>query len=376
MFDCDELCQKLDSLTSAEGSWQLWPETVNKSDWLKAVTSKFDSWQQAGSEFRYANLMRYLHKPSTPDGLKEPKFLPMGIADCAVILSLVIGVNIVDTEALRARPESDEEIMQRIVLEYCADAPKGNRVCPRNGAQYQLERLNWHERDGSIVFDEKEHVYFHLEDGFCTQKAMRFDGSVSSIYSRFFSKFDAHEVARKNYTKWRTQEKDTGYKTLATQLHRCGFQEEEEELRVVGDVLKYMWGVKNATEKAAEKGTCLRLAIERHLNGIALESEEIQSILQLDGETTLELDVYRRFLNEVVEAEGLEAYRTEWSVWDSRHMACGQIDSVFLHRATGQLHMIDWKRSKKNLRPDPNRSFPKWGSGPCAKVEDTAFPLT
>ena len=286
----------------------------------------------------------------------EPSWVPY-------VISALLGIELASTSP-RSSPGTDEEILERLCHEgeYVFD---NNHVLPREGPQYTLERNNWHARDTRIVFDDIEHAYFLSVNG----KFTRFKGSVSSAYGAFFSHFDARECIEKNFTNWLANPNHKSH-VITNAVLSC-FEHTASGVEALVSILTYLWDRKNRLDAASEKGTKMHLAIEWYMNGTTIEELDPQ-MLEHGGEITLPIQQFRDFCTHVMKAEGLQPYRTEWSVYDEESMLSGQIDSIMIDRE-GSLHMIDWKRCKvTNMGPEqPN--YRRYGTGPCALVPDNDF---
>jgi len=90
------------------------------------------------------------------------------------------------------------------------------------------------------------------------------------------------------------------------------------------------------------------------------------------NEDTLPEQQLSRFRHDVMVKEGLTPYRTEWIVYNRQWRLAGSIDCVMIDKS-GEYHILDWKRSKvRDLGPE-EKSYNKWGKGPCKSLEDTNF---
>lgn len=158
---------------------------------------------------------------------------------------------------------------------------------------------NSHPRDARIRFEEKDHRYFvDGEPGYV---------SATTVIKGFFPVFDADAVLKKM--------------RIGPDSPYHGQNREQ---------IKAGWSAK--AREASRLGTALHLRIERFFNG---EEEE---------EDSVEYGFFRRFVEEVVEREGLVPYRTEWYVFDEDEKIAGSIDMVFL-APDGSLVIYDWKRT-------------------------------
>jgi ATP-dependent exoDNAse (exonuclease V) beta subunit len=168
-----------------------------------------------------------------------------------------------------------------------------------------LARLNAHERDPYITFDEGPHEYtVHGEKGYT---------SVTTWNHMLFAPFEEEKMIKKivGSKKWRT---DTTYKY---------YQKTAEEI-------SEMWRINR--DEASGAGTQLHFNIECFYNKIPVENASIE---------------YQYFLRFVEDYPNLEAYRTEWCVYHEELKLSGSIDMVFRDKETGEFYIYDWKRSKE-----------------------------
>ena len=171
-----------------------------------------------------------------------------------------------------------------------------------------LEKVNFHERDAHITFDEGPHIY-------------TIDGSsdyisVTTWVHSFFRTFDADKVIDKmmNSRNW-ANNKYYG-KTK--------------------DEIKQEWEINR--DDAAMKGTQLHFEIETFYN--KLEEHDITP--EMDS-SAIEVTYFKNFYNDHIH---LAAYRTEWMIYDKELKIAGSIDMVF-KELDGTLSIYDWKRSKE-----------------------------
>ena len=168
-----------------------------------------------------------------------------------------------------------------------------------------LAKKNAHERDQYISFDEGPHVYtVHGESDYT---------SVTTWNHMLFSQFNEEAQIKKivGNKKWRT---DPTYKY---------YQKTAQEI-------KDMWETNRVASSTA--GTNLHFNIECFYNQIPVENDSIE---------------YQYFLKFVEDYPELEAYRTEWCVFDQELKLSGSIDMVFRDKNTGEFLIYDWKRSKE-----------------------------
>ena len=190
-----------------------------------------------------------------------------------------------------------------------------------------LVKLNPHERDSRIVFDEGPHIYYI--DGSCNEYT-----SVTTFNHNHFEKFDADKIIKgmMKSKKW-TQSKYYGLSV---------------------DEIKALWD-KNRDE-AAEAGTKMHYDIECYYNECPNENDSI------------EYDYFNNFLTAYPE---LKPYRTEWTVFHEELKLAGSIDMVFKDMNDGSLLIYDWKRCKEIVK---SNSFGKWGNKECIEhLPDTNY---
>jgi ATP-dependent exoDNAse (exonuclease V) beta subunit len=175
----------------------------------------------------------------------------------------------------------------------------------------KLKRLNFHERDEYIEFDEKPHVYYinGSSDGVI---------SVTTFIHEFFPKFDADLIIDKmmNSSRW-------------TDSKYYGMTKEE--------IIQEWEDNKNL---AAHKGTIMHRDIELYWNGLEVKNKSKE---------------FNYFLKFYEDYSYLKPYRTEWEVYDEDLLLAGSIDMLF--EDDGELIIYDWKRSR-DIKED-NR----WDSG-------------
>ena len=189
-----------------------------------------------------------------------------------------------------------------------------------------LAKLNPHERDTRIVFDEGPHIYY-------------IDGSSKGYIScttfnhNHFEHFDADKIISKMMSsdKW-PQNKYYG--------------KSREEIKAGWD--------KNRDE-AAEAGTKMHYDIECYYNECPNENDSIE---------------YKYFKNFLEAYPDLKPYRTEWTVFHEDVKISGSIDMIF-EKPDGHLLIYDWKRSKEIVKTS---GFNKWGNKECIEhLPDTNY---
>lgn len=162
-----------------------------------------------------------------------------------------------------------------------------------------LHKLNPHERDGLIKFEEDQHRY---------SKDLIDFTSATTIISKFFPKFDPDKVIAdmKKSPYW----KNNKY---------YGMKDED---------IKRLWQATG--NNASNMGTKLHEDIEKYYNGIKVSN------------TSPEWEYFLNFANDY---KRFTPYRTEWVIFDEVNKIAGTIDMLF--KFEDEFIMVDWKRSAK-----------------------------
>lgn len=183
--------------------------------------------------------------------------------------------------------------------------------------QLELAKKNAHELDAHIFFDEEPHIYYIR--GKCDYI------SCTTIIHDFFEHFDGDEIAKKMASK--THEFKEGGKYFKKYGHI--FCEDKEELI---QNLKDAWEINRV--ECASLGTTMHRNIELFYNNVSVKDESIE---------------FQHFLkfHEIQKLDNLVPHRTEWVIYDEEYKVCGSIDMIYKDNETGDLHMVDWKRSKE-----------------------------
>lgn len=183
-----------------------------------------------------------------------------------------------------------------------------------------------HPRDERISFEPSTHTY-------TIRDVARRVRSVTTVIHSHFPRFDADLVLSKMKGK---AEKYPGASDAQ---------------------IKEMWSRQG--KEASRLGTLLHAHVEKWYNHLdPLED------LKIDPEVQSEWAQVMQFHHDVVEKEGLQPYRTEWSVFDEDAAVAGQIDMVF-RRSDGTFALYDWKRIKELKTDNPWEK----GTGPCASLD-------
>ena len=161
-----------------------------------------------------------------------------------------------------------------------------------------LEKDNADKRDQNIVFVEKGHQYFINGDFNYI--------SVTTIVRSIFPKFDTDGLIEKMILDKNPKYKDKSPETI-----------------------KLEW--KNNGEMAAMEGTRLHRNIELYSNGIPVMDDSKE---------------FNFFLIFKEKYGYLEAYRTEWFIYDEEFRIAGSIDMIYKDTRDDTYHIYDWKRTK------------------------------
>lgn len=168
-----------------------------------------------------------------------------------------------------------------------------------------LKKKNAHPRDEHIVFDEEPHVYYVNGDPD--------NVSVTTLVHKYFPKFDADQViSRMMSSKNWPNSKYYG---------------------MTAEEIKKQWD--QTGNDATTRGTRMHLSIETFYNGVSTEQYE----------DDVEFKMFKQFYED--HKDLVDAYRTEWEVYDEEHKIAGSIDMVFENKDDDTLSIYDWKRSKE-----------------------------
>ncbi len=165
-----------------------------------------------------------------------------------------------------------------------------------------LSVKNSHPRDSRIRFEDEGHKYFI--DGVHGEYI-----STTTLVHSLFNKFDADLIIKKmrKSRNW-DQSKYNGMTDIE---------------------IKDTW--EENRNNAAQLGTDMHQNLENFYNGLEHES------------TSREFELFSNFKRDFPE---LEAYRTEWVVFDEESKICGSIDLI-LKDNHGNYIICDFKRSKE-----------------------------
>jgi len=185
-----------------------------------------------------------------------------------------------------------------------------------------LALKNAHLRDSHIYMDEPTHIYY------LHGKPISISGT--GFLHLFFEPFDGPAMAEKTSKSARPGTKYYG-------------KSSDEILKI--------W------ENSTNLGTIMHKNIEDFWNGLIPLSEI--------GDRS-KFGLFQMCYG-WLRQNGLEAYRTEWIIYDADYDLAGSIDFVARNKKTGKYWIIDWKRSTQ-LRRESFRG--KCGKGPCNDIPD------
>ena len=221
-----------------------------------------------------------------------------------------------------------------------------------------LASLHAHPNDRRISFDAASHTY-------------RLDGvsdplpaSVTAIYGDHFAVFDSAAILRRYMGQW-AEDENNKYFQLIQYLTLVEHMNPAECETAVAR----LWTANGAAK--AQMGTDMHMQIEQLLNDD--ESQPSTGDGPQPSSLSPELRQYEAFRRDVPLAHGWKPFRSEWSIFDATSLVAGQVDALYVDR-DGALHMVDWKRSCKDLSPHANH----WGrfgraGDVLAHVKDTPF---
>jgi len=172
-----------------------------------------------------------------------------------------------------------------------------------------LARVNEHERDKHVHFDEPTHIY-------TVKGETKGYISVTKFLHEFFPHFDADAVIKKMMSgkNWNADNKWFG-KTAAE--------------------IKAAWDANG--KEASGAGTLMHLSIEQYLNGA-------EHLITEETKQTPEWRYFMNFWND--HGHDLVPFRTEWEVWAEEYRLTGSIDMIFYRKSDDSYVVYDWKRSK------------------------------
>lgn len=187
----------------------------------------------------------------------------------------------------------------------------------------RLKRVNEHPRDHRIVFDELPHKYYVDGEDIYT--------SVTTFNHHLFPSFNADKVAE----------------NCAKNKKYVHYGKTKQEILDI-------WEVNRVS--ASGLGTIMHQQIEWFYNGYdTIRTQPTESVSK-------ELQFFMQYLQQYPH---LEAYRTEWNVFDKELRLSGSIDMVYFNKATQTYNIYDWKRTKQIEFSYPGWQKKEYGYFPC-----------
>jgi hypothetical protein len=199
------------------------------------------------------------------------------------------------------------------------------------GELNKLEKLNQHQTDKKVSFDEAKHQYFYEGELMAL--------SVTSLIAQYFEKFESEAVAERMIA--------------GKRWPRVGYIHEDGRPYSKSEVLQ-QWDY--VGETASNQGTWMHYNIERYLNG------------EPPADNLPELQQFMEFYQDVVVALKYTPYRTEWRIVAPDLSLAGSVDLV-VQKGDGTFAIIDWKRSK-NLPDNMKSVYGKKAMGPLRNLPD------
>lgn len=178
-----------------------------------------------------------------------------------------------------------------------------------------LAKLNPHERDACISFDEGPHIYTINDNDTINGDSDYM--SVTTWNHSHFEHFDADAIIKKMMSskKW----PENKYYGMSVEEIKAAWEKNRDE--------------------AASAGTKMHYDIECYYNKMEVKNDSVE---------------YAHFKKFVEAFPDLKPYRTEWMVWHEELRFAGSIDMVY-EKEDGTLMIYDWKRSKGI------KKAPAWG---------------
>ena len=186
-----------------------------------------------------------------------------------------------------------------------------------------LKKAHPVEGDEEISFDAESHVY--------TVRGAPVPISVTKVIETHAipeeHRFDGPAVIKRNLKRWREGSSSQYREILAGTNDEEGMQ-----------IVQQHWA------ETAAKGTAMHALFEDALNGVWRDATGYES----------EMEQFRDAMVSI--RKQMTPVRTELSVFvngsDGKAAVAGQIDLLAVHQRTGVYHLIDFKRTPKDLRPE------------------------
>jgi len=181
-----------------------------------------------------------------------------------------------------------------------------------------LKNKNHHIRDEQIEFEENSHKYTILCD-----KESTYTSVTTYVHSQF-EEFNGDLIIGKmmDSPRW---------------VNNKYYGKTPYEIKQIWDDNRNI---------AAASGTKIHFDIECYYNNIPVENNSIE---------------YKYFKEFTEKTQHLEAYRTEWTIFDSDLKLAGSIDMVFYNNNDNCYYIYDWKRCKEIKK---SNGFNKYSTNP------------
>lgn len=220
-----------------------------------------------------------------------------------------------------------------------------------------LAQLNPHPRDAKIVFQEEGHLY-------TIEGVVEHPISVTTLIHSMFTPFDADRITEMmlRSPKWpQSKYFDMAKEAIekawneavpcdAKKLMQSDDWYKSKYLLVVKEAIKLSWEVNR--DEAARAGTRMHKSIEDFINLHEKERELAWLYFAVHRKVpkplpdTPEFFRFMRYWKKLMKEGKYRPYRTEWLVYDEDKRLAGSIDLVLENIETGELSIVDWKRSK------------------------------
>lgn len=191
-----------------------------------------------------------------------------------------------------------------------------------------LSNKNHHKRDEEIQFEEESHTYTILCDPNVSYT------SVTTFVHEQFEKFDADLIIGRMMASpyWN---KNKYYGKTPFEI-KAGWEENRDQ--------------------AATAGTKIHYDIECYYNEFNVSNDTIE---------------YQYFKDFIEKHQHLKAFRTEWTVFDTKLKIAGSIDMVFFNEKDNCYYIYDWKRCREIKKAN---SYKKYSTNPVlSDLPDTNY---
>lgn len=201
-------------------------------------------------------------------------------------------------------------------------------VCCKN-----LTKINVHERDQYITFEEEGHKYT-----ISTEPNTEYT-SVTTFNHSHFEHFDADKIIKNmmNGRNWNSNNKYWG---------------------MTAEEIKKQWA--DNGKEASGAGSKMHFTIECFMNNDKIKYPYTHSDLLKTIEEPISNDAieWQYFINYVKDHPNLKPYRTEWFIFDEDLKLAGSIDMVY-ENDDGTYTIADWKRAREITKQNNFKKFAK-----------------